>query len=299
MPQRIEVLPAVLLSQAHCTVCLRDGDSALIHKRLPADLLDVGVFVQTPIVLHLLQGRQHIRHHLGAECLVNAGDVVHLPKGVYAVSDFVAGDQPVFEAMVYALAPALLHASVAQARHAAPPQAARASPPQCTVARAPQVLQAYAHSATAMYGDQRLAGQPELARVKLTELLHLLGSEPALAPVAQALMQSPHSTGRASITQVMDTHWAFNLRVQDYASLCGCSESAFTRQFKRIYRQSPRQWLLQRRLESAHQLLQAGRTRVQDAAEHAGYRSVSHFIGAYKRVYGCTPKQTLQAHLGV
>ncbi len=45
------------------------------------------------------------------------------------------------------------------------------------------------------------------------------------------------------------------------------------------------------KMEAAHKLLLTGRYKVKDVAWRVGYSNISHFITAYKRKYGITPKE--------
>lgn len=63
--------------------------------------------------------------------------------------------------------------------------------------------------------------------------------------------------------------------------------------FKEIYGNSPYNFLLTHKLEIAKQLLLTGDYQVQEAAYQIGYTNISHFIAAFKKQFGVTPKKLL------
>ena len=61
--------------------------------------------------------------------------------------------------------------------------------------------------------------------------------------------------------------------------------------FKEIYGNTPYQFLLDYKLELARQMLINHKLQVNEVADKIGYTNVSHFITAFKRKYGMTPKK--------
>ncbi|QNP47928.1 helix-turn-helix transcriptional regulator [Diaphorobacter aerolatus] len=303
MPQRVEILPTALLNNSHCTVCVVADVNLLIHKRLRRDLHDVGVFIRVPLLLYVRQGRQDIRDHLGNSQTVQAGHLVYFPKGVYAVSDFTVGDQAPFEALIAAFSPALLQRQRLETRSVratasfATHSTSMADAHKCLVCPATEPVAEFMTSVVAIYGQGRYADRSALALLKLEELLHLIDADPRLRPLSEALASDGANERSTDIASMMEAHWQYDLRIEDYAALCGCSESTFTRRFKTLYQESPKQWLVRRRMQAAHQLLQDGRTSIQDAALFAGYESVSHFISTYKKQFQSTPKKIQKQNL--
>ena len=55
------------------------------------------------------------------------------------------------------------------------------------------------------------------------------------------------------------------------------------------------QFLNDYRLDVARQMLGKGGAKVNDAAYHIGYTNPSHFIAAFKKKFGITPKKYLTA----
>ena len=72
-------------------------------------------------------------------------------------------------------------------------------------------------------------------------------------------------------------------------SYTGRSLATFKRDFAKISDLSPRKWLIRRRLEAAHQLIQSGKKKVTDICYAVGFKNLSHFSKVYKEMYGTSP----------
>ena len=84
-----------------------------------------------------------------------------------------------------------------------------------------------------------------------------------------------------------------NFTVTDFANLSGRSLSTFNRDFKRKHGQTPKQWLIKKKMEKAKVLLSEGMN-VTTCAIEIGYSNVSNFIKAYKLIHGETPNKTMR-----
>jgi AraC-like DNA-binding protein len=89
----------------------------------------------------------------------------------------------------------------------------------------------------------------------------------------------------------MHQNYSKPFTVDDYAYLSGRSTSTFRREFRTKLGTSPQQWIIQRRMEKAMELVQTGQYSVGEVSSQVGYENVSHFIGVFKRTFGQTPKQ--------
>jgi len=98
-----------------------------------------------------------------------------------------------------------------------------------------------------------------------------------------------HTDG--SIEQVMEEQYLYNLKVEEYARLCGRSVSTFKRDFKKAYNTSPGKWLLKKRLDLAGKLMLNTDYTVQQICYESGFESESHFIRSFKSEFGITPHQ--------
>jgi len=81
------------------------------------------------------------------------------------------------------------------------------------------------------------------------------------------------------------------VRVRDLAKAAMCSPTHLRRLFQKAVGMSPRQWLLERRLQKAAQLLQTTDKPVQQIADECGFESLSHFNRYFKAKFGLSPSQ--------
>jgi AraC family transcriptional regulator len=87
----------------------------------------------------------------------------------------------------------------------------------------------------------------------------------------------------------MDAHFNEKVEIETIAKEACISPYHFFRLFKAVYQLSPLQYLIKKRLESAHQLLKRERVPVSVAARESGFSDIYTFSKAFKKVYGEAP----------
>lgn len=75
----------------------------------------------------------------------------------------------------------------------------------------------------------------------------------------------------------------------EMAHKVGLSPSQFFRRFHKLYEMSPRDFLLQQRIEKARTLLKESQMTVGEIAESLGYRDVGYFSKQFKQKAGMSP----------
>ena len=88
-----------------------------------------------------------------------------------------------------------------------------------------------------------------------------------------------------------DARYADALGVADMAREAGLSVAHFSREFTRVFGESPHAYLLTRRLERAATLLRTTDRRVVDVCFMVGLGSVGSFTTSFRRVYAMTPTE--------
>jgi AraC-like DNA-binding protein len=86
-----------------------------------------------------------------------------------------------------------------------------------------------------------------------------------------------------------DARYLEPLAVDDLARAAGLSRAHFSREFRRVYGESPHAYLLTRRLERAAALLRATDRSVPDICFSVGLQSVGSFTTSFTRTYGISP----------
>ncbi|MBT2619888.1 AraC family transcriptional regulator [Chryseobacterium sp. ISL-6] len=92
--------------------------------------------------------------------------------------------------------------------------------------------------------------------------------------------------GRVDLEEFMQKNYRFNVSMKRFAFLTGRSLSAFKRDFKTIFNETPNRWLTRRRLQEARFLIEQKRQRPTDIYLDLGFEDLSHFSFAFKKEFG-------------
>lgn len=87
----------------------------------------------------------------------------------------------------------------------------------------------------------------------------------------------------------IDTEWMQKPDIESIANVCQMSEYHFFRVFKKVYGVSPYQYLLQKRLYFALEMMQKEKIQISDIALIAGFADVFAFSKAFKHFFGLSP----------
>ncbi|TDE00127.1 helix-turn-helix domain-containing protein [Flavobacterium sandaracinum] len=91
--------------------------------------------------------------------------------------------------------------------------------------------------------------------------------------------------------KVVESNVHSNLKLEEIAFLCNMSLSTFKRHFAFEYNEAPGQWLQDKRLQRAKDLLQEGVLKPSDIYLEIGYNNLSNFSIAFKNKFGISPKE--------
>ncbi len=260
----------------------------MLHKVLPEPLFDREGYISRHAISLVLAGEQRIRTFEDELIRVKAGELAIIPRGMYFVSDLLAGNRP-FESLLFYFDETNVQQFLAKATvtDAHPQQS-----PGCLVLGVSSAVAQMVEQMRALSTTEHNLPDSYLD-VKIQELLLLLraqSSEQALTDVFMR-MAVPR---RRQLRPFMEQHALKPLKVADYAYLTGRSESTFRRDFRAQFRESPQQWLRDQRLDRAATLLQTGQHSVTEVAQLIGYDNTSYFIRAFRQKEGRTPRQYAQ-----
>ncbi|WP_042169187.1 AraC family transcriptional regulator [Paenibacillus gorillae] len=125
-----------------------------------------------------------------------------------------------------------------------------------------------------------------LIKIKLLELLFDLAA--ADQDLMLQLLQLKQQA-RSDIPKIVEENLLNPVSVDDLAYLSGRSLSTFKREFQAIYSMPPRQWIRERRLDRAKELLMNSALSVTDICYMTGFENSTHFSRAFKEQYGISP----------
>ncbi len=107
----------------------------------------------------------------------------------------------------------------------------------------------------------------------------------------------PNWYGRIKdVVAYIDTHYAENLSVTQLAQIAHISETRFRRLFTSVMDISPSRYLVTIRLNAARKLLTTTDMLIADIAAIVGFWDQSHFVKAFKRERGETPRTYRKRH---
>ncbi|CAN7758978.1 helix-turn-helix transcriptional regulator [Paenibacillus sp. LjRoot153] len=131
-----------------------------------------------------------------------------------------------------------------------------------------------------------------LVKVKLLELLFGIAdrNDIFLSELSQIIKRQE----RKSIKDVVDANITNPVTLHDLAYLSGRSLSSFKRDFKAVYNTSPLQWIRNRRLDRAKEMLIHSSLSVTEVCFSTGFENVSHFSKVFKLRFGIPPSALKQ-----
>lgn len=94
---------------------------------------------------------------------------------------------------------------------------------------------------------------------------------------------------KINLEAFMNRNFRFNVSIQRFAFLTGRSISAFKRDFKEIFDETPSRWLVKKRLQEAYFLMSREGRKPSDIYLDLGFESLSHFSVAFKKEFGVAP----------
>ena len=127
-----------------------------------------------------------------------------------------------------------------------------------------------------------------LIKIKLLELLFCLEGN---ANGILKQMLDLRENFRSNITATVEENVMNSLSLHQLAVLSGRSLSSFRRDFLAIYNMPPSQWIRQKRLEKAQELLLSTTMTVTDICYTTGFENIAHFSRLFKSQFRYSPSE--------
>lgn len=142
------------------------------------------------------------------------------------------------------------------------------------------------------YFDSGIRPTEELLDLKMTEGVYvLLNTDKSL----YASLFDFTDPWKIDIMEFLEKNYMNDLSLEEMANYTGRSLASFKRDFKKVSDLPPQKWIIRRRLEAARALIRSGRRKVTEACFDVGFKNLSHFSKAYKKMYGSSPVNSLHA----
>ncbi|WP_438464400.1 AraC family transcriptional regulator [Marinomonas sp. PE14-40] len=283
---KYQTLPKALYTYPGVKKIFYDNQSCILFKKLSHSLLNQEKIATSHCFMYIISGQVEVKTKEGNAITTQAGEVLFMPRDTYLISDFVA-ENNTLELYLIFIGHETIDVFLNSTRKASQEGSGTVPVPSVCMINVSNSIKHYFNGLNAMYLD--VENNREILNLKLLEFLHLINIDDHQNIVA-TLYASEQCKRKRNIASLMLENYKNNLTVTDFADLSGRSLSTFNRDFKRKYGMSPKQWLIGQKITAANTLLENGMN-VTNSALEVGYSNVSHFIKAYKSVYGRTPKE--------
>jgi AraC family transcriptional regulator len=140
---------------------------------------------------------------------------------------------------------------------------------------------------------EALESDTERARASLFRAVALVRQTPTSAPDTRRGSLAPWQAQRTMA--LIDEHLAGRTGITQLAANVSLSQSHFHRAFKEFFGRSPKQFILQRRIERALELMLVTDSRLCEIALACGFADQAHFSRRFRQHVGLTPNAWRQA----
>ncbi len=98
-----------------------------------------------------------------------------------------------------------------------------------------------------------------------------------------------HKPHLRRVRALIDQHYATPISIERMSEEAALSPYHFIRLFHRAYRQTPHQYLVQRRIQRAKELLRSTNLSVTEICSEVGFESLGSFSALFRRDVGLSP----------
>ncbi|MBO9203407.1 MULTISPECIES: helix-turn-helix transcriptional regulator [Niastella] len=261
---------------------LQLGNSPLARYRKATAAGKRTSFITEHTLIFVLHGHKYL--HLEEQThMAEAGHLVLLKRGIYALSEFVP-DGLNYEALLLFFTDDF----VKKFMHTH----------QLTTTQSPvtgahlvvptnELLNGFKTQFMGYFG-KNLPGLESILQLKLQELMLLLLAGPQGQQV-KTFFQSIAFGQPLEIDFIVRKHLFQPLSLDELAKLSGRSLASFKRDFQHQYNSAPKKWINEQRLDHARMLLLHSNKNVTEVAMECGFENIPHFIKIFKQKFGVTP----------
>ncbi len=258
------------------------GETVCLEYTCPIDAERIGIFSRNDYVVYVLSGKKTYKT-IDSEWTLIPGQILYLRKGAEIINQYFDDE---YCMLGFFLSDELIRETMAEIK-GNQPLARLQEPVDFTGIRVQtsDYLEGYFHSMLTYF---RGINRPpdHILVLKLKELLlNLATSDPKLSSYFISISDSD----RPSLQQIMEKNFCYKLRLEDYAELCHRSLSAFKRDFRQVYQESPGKWIMKRRVERAASIMANTTESVTQIAFETGFEDLSHFSRVFKKFTGKNP----------
>jgi AraC-like DNA-binding protein len=262
-----------------------NNNATILYKSFNHNLNNLEFYTQTHCIVFNCNGIETITSYDFKEVIIRENELLFLPKDMYLISDFIKTDKSL-EAFLFFLNEDIVEKFLSIKKLKKDIIYKKVSFYKMEVNSS---VFEYMNALKQVSKNQ--FHSKHFLEIKLLELLFIIDSTDNKNRLVNSLLSRNIDKNKRNITSLMKKYFLSNLTLKDYAVLSGRSLSTFHRDFKRYNNITPKQFLLDLKLEHAYNLLKDNDKSVSEISSEIGYENVSHFIKAFKKKYNTTPKQ--------
>nr|WP_215236955.1 AraC family transcriptional regulator [Dyadobacter sp. CECT 9275] len=128
----------------------------------------------------------------------------------------------------------------------------------------------------------------EILVLKLKEIILLL-SQTQDAEIVQVILSQLFSSTKFTFKQIVEGNLFSQIGIEGLAEKCNLSASSFKREFRKLYNDSPANYIKTKRLEKAAERLLASNGRITDIAYDCGFNDLANFTKSFHDKFGTSP----------
>jgi len=273
------------------TLLSSDTTSGILHKNIKENLINVEFYTQCNTIVFNCSGRETITSYDYESIQIENNELLFLPKDMYLISDFIKTNSNL-EAYLFFFDDSLIEKYLLQKNVCISSNEKKVHFYKMPVSKA---VSSYMGTLKDVCLNQE--NSKSFLELKLLELLHIIDANDSKGDFLRSLQSSNINKNKRNITSLMKKYYLNNFSMKDFALLSGRSLSSFHRDFKSKYHITPKQYLLNLKLEHAKSSLTNQTISVSELSNDLGYENTSHFIKAFKEKFGTTPKQIQKNYL--
>ncbi|OCX52048.1 AraC family transcriptional regulator [Mucilaginibacter sp. PPCGB 2223] len=128
----------------------------------------------------------------------------------------------------------------------------------------------------------------EILILKLKEIILLL-SQTQQVETIQVILSQLFSPAKFSFKQIIEANLFAQINIEELAQKTNLSVSSFKREFAKLYNDTPANYIKNKKLEKAAELLLASDNRIADIAYNCGFNDLANFTKSFHDKYHLSP----------
>ena len=155
--------------------------------------------------------------------------------------------------------------------------------------KADEILRRFIDSMLFYFENPQLVTD-ELLVLKVKELLLIL-SQTQNAPAVIEILSNLFSPTTFGFKEIIESHLYSKITIEALATVTNLSVSSFKREFKKVYNDTPANYLKNKKIKKAKELILVSDQNISSIAYDCGFTSLAHFSKSFKEKFGLAPSQ--------